>query len=247
VLPSNQIGKGEPWAAELRVKPDTEVVQGDLRGQARLEALKGMRTLAVEAKGVLQAAIDRFDDLAQARQPPPPRARPGVTAVALRGTDDDRFVVFSPMLMIGLPFEAFVGEIRSIGRGADAGQPWVGTVACGQEGLGERLVFGAGRPEADAGDDPHGVDSHEHMKALIPAQPVAPADVGKPRQPTVAPALGVTGRRRGGVEQLKRTALGVELLDQGAKAGDERAVVTADQAVELGGKVGKASRQWRCT
>src|SRR5512134_3560982 len=97
------------------------------------------------------------------------------------------------------------------------------------------------------GDDPHGVDSHEHMKALIPAQPVAPADVGKPRQPAVAPALGVPGRRRGGVEQLKRTALGVEHRDQGAKAGDERAVVTADQAVELGGRVGKAPRQWRCT
>src|SRR5512134_4073959 len=146
MLPCNQIGKGEPWAAELLIEPDTEVVQGDLRGQARLEALEGMRTFAVEAKAVLQAAIDRFDDLAQARQPPPPRARPGVTAVALRGTDDDRFVVFSPMLMIGLPFEAFVGEIRSIGRGADAGQPWVGTVACGQEGLGERLVLAAPKP-----------------------------------------------------------------------------------------------------
>lgn len=141
----------------MLVEPDTEVVQGDLRGQARLEALEGMRTLAVETEGVLQAAIDRFDDLAQARQPAPPRARPGVKTVALWGTDDDRFVVFSPMPMIGLPFEAFVGKIRSLGRGADAGQRWRGVVACGQEGLGERLVLGAGRPEADAGDNPTGL------------------------------------------------------------------------------------------
>lgn len=51
------------------------------------------------------------------------------------------------------------------------------------------------------------------MKALIPAQPVAPADFGKPRQPAMAPALGVTGRRRGGIEQLKRTVLSIEHLD----------------------------------
>ena len=86
MLPCDQIGKREPRAAELLVEPDTEVVQGGLSGQAGLEAIEGMGTLAVEAEGVMQAPIDRFDDLAQACQPSPPRPRPGVTAVALRAS-----------------------------------------------------------------------------------------------------------------------------------------------------------------
>jgi len=243
MLPCDEIGKRELRAAELLVEPDTEVVQGGLSGQACLEAIEGMRTLAVEAEGMIQAPIDRLDDLAQARQPTPPGARPGVTAVALGGTNDDRSVVLSPMLIQGLPFEAFVGEIRPLSRSADTGQPWMGAVARGKEGLGQRRVRGSGRPEAQAGDDPHGVDGHQHMKALIPAKPVAPADVGEPRQPTVAPALGIASRRRGGVEQLKRTVLGVEPLDQVAQAGDERRRVMADQAVELGavGQRGKGA------
>ena len=67
-------------------------------------------------------------------------------------------------------------------------------MARGEEGLGERRVLGARRPKAQAGDDPNGIDGHEPMKALIPAEPVAPADIGEARQPPVAPALGITGR-----------------------------------------------------
>src|SRR5512143_2337527 len=245
MLPCNQIGKREPRAAELRVEPDTEVVQSGLSGQAGLEALEGMGTLAVEAEGVMQAAIDRFDDLTAARQPAPPGARPGVAGVALGSTPDDRSIVLVPMLMTGLPFEAFVGQVGTLGRSADAGQCRMGTVARCQEGLGERLILGARCPEAPAGDHPHGVDRHEHMKALIPAEPMAPANVGQTWPPTVASALGIAGRYRGGVEQLNRTVLSLEPLDQVAKAGDECGLVMPDQPVELGavGQGGKAPRQ----
>jgi hypothetical protein len=60
-----------------------------------------------------------------------------VTTVALGGTDDDRSVVLLPMLMTGLPFKAFVSEIRPRGRSADAGQRRMGAVAPGEEGLGK--------------------------------------------------------------------------------------------------------------
>ena len=95
--------------------------QGRLSSQAGLEAIEGMGTLAVEAEGVMQAPIDRFDDLAQARQPTPPGARPRVTAVALGGTDYLGTIGVPPMVVPRRAFKAFVGDVGTLGRHTDTG------------------------------------------------------------------------------------------------------------------------------
>src|SRR5215471_2979897 len=52
------------------------------------------------------------------------------------------------------------------------------------------------------------------MDAFIPAQTVAPADIGHARQPARTPALGIAGRDPGAVEGFIGTALGRQELDE---------------------------------
>lgn len=105
-----------------------------------------------------------------------------MVAIALGRADDDRPLVLVPVLMKGLPFKALVGQIRALSGGPYAEQPGVRLMARGEEGLGERLVRGSGRPKAKAGDDSDGIDGHQHRQAFVPPQPVAPTDVCKTEQ-----------------------------------------------------------------
>src|SRR5512143_2954635 len=71
------------------------------------------------------------------------------------------------------------------------------------------------------------------MKALIPSQPVAPANISQAGQPPLPPALGIARWRRRGIERLEGTALGLEVLRPPQKALDQSGLVLAQQAVEL--------------
>ena len=128
----------------MLIKPDAEIMQGHLSGQADLKAIQGMRALAIEAKEMLKAAVNGLHDLTEAGPPAPPGLRPGMTAVALGRTDDLSAIDRLPVLMPVLTLKALIGDIRSLGGGTDAGHARVGAGAQGQEGLGQGLVFGAG-------------------------------------------------------------------------------------------------------
>jgi parallel beta-helix repeat protein len=49
-LPVHQVGKGQPWPAQLLIQPDTKVMQGHLRGQARLQSTEGMGPFPIQAE-----------------------------------------------------------------------------------------------------------------------------------------------------------------------------------------------------
>ena len=80
-------------------------------------------------------------------------------------------------------FETFVRYVRSQGWCAHTKQSGIGSVPQAKEGVSQRLIFGAGRAKSETGDDAHRVNSHEQMEPFVPAQTVAPADVGQASQP----------------------------------------------------------------
>src|SRR5919205_3134753 len=81
------------------------------------------------------------------------------------------------------------------------------------------------------------------MEALIPAQPVAPANIGQARQPARATALGLPRGDAGAVEGFVRTPLGCQELHEVQKTRHQHCILLAHLAVELlprgqGGKGG---------
>src|SRR5512142_3066452 len=71
------------------------------------------------------------------------------------------------------------------------------------------------------------------MKARIPSQPVAPANISQAGQPPLPPALGIARWRRRGIARLAGTALGLAVLHPPQKALDQSGLVLAQQAVEV--------------
>ena len=76
--------------------------------------------------------------------------------------------------------------------------------AQGEEGLSQGLILGAGFSKAEASDHANGVDGGEQVKALIPAQTVAPANVDQTGQPASAAAF---ARKLGVVSRLSAALL----------------------------------------
>jgi hypothetical protein len=88
-------------------------------------------------------------------------------------------------------------------RRSYAPQPWVGFRAQGEEGLGQRLVFGGSGGEAEAGDYPLRIDRDQQAKALVPCQAVRLPNIGLSGQPSSAPSLGVP---KTGIAELSRAS-----------------------------------------
>src|SRR5919201_1138622 len=130
-------------AAEVIIKPEAEVVQRDLGGDARLHASQCVRPLAIEAEGMEELVDDGFDNLARAGQPTPPELGPGMQADALGRADHHGAIALMPVLMVGTPLETFVDDVRTGGGTADARAARVGVITPGEEDLGERLILGA--------------------------------------------------------------------------------------------------------
>ena len=105
--------------------------------------------------------IHGLHDLPHPSQPAPEPLGPRRSAIALQRTDDVGAIGLPPGLLVGLPFEALVDNIRPTGRGAHACQARVGMTTEGKERLRQGLTFGAGRPKAKARDDPDGVDRQQ--------------------------------------------------------------------------------------
>ena len=179
----------------MPVEPDAEIVQGCLGGQPGLKSLQLVRALPVQPEGMVELLKDRFHDLAYSSQPAAQSLGPVGLAVAFGRRDQPGAVAVLPPLMPLPSLEALVGHIPAQGRRTQGGQPGVGSMPEGEEILGQGLILGAGRGKAEAGDDALGIDRKQQVKAFIPAQAVALANVslsGQPPELAEGPCPGVS-------------------------------------------------------
>ncbi len=233
MLPRHQISESQRGTAESLIEPDAAIMQGYFGGQADLKAVEGVGAFAIETEDLLEAAIDGLDDVTDAGQPPPPGPRPGVAAVALGRTDHPRAIGILPVALASLTGKALVRDLRPSGRGADRGQARIGVRSQGKERLGQGLVLGAGRTEAEAGDRPEGIDRQPHVEALVPAPAVPPTDIGQPGQPTRPAAFGIARDGRRPVQRFIGTLRRIQEFYQIKKTGHHRLGVPAHQTIKL--------------
>src|SRR5512144_1572545 len=145
-------------ATELFVKPDTKIMQCHFSGQTGAETAEVMRPLPIQADPLMETAIDRFDNLANTRQPAAPGTGPGPLTVTLGRTDHLRAIGMLPVLMPRRALQPFIGDIRPQGWCTDTGQAGVRLMPHGKKSLRQGLVLGTGRGIPKASDHPHGVD-----------------------------------------------------------------------------------------
>ena len=138
---------------------------------------------------MVELVKDRFHDLAYAGQPAAQSLGPGGFAVAFGRRDQPGAVAVLPPLMPLPSLKALVRHIPAQSRYPQGGQPGVGSMPEGEEIPGQGLILGAGRGKAEAGDDALGIDGKQQVKAFIPAQAVAPANVSLSGQPAGAPGV----------------------------------------------------------
>ena len=139
------------------------------------------------------------------------------SAIPLGRTDDLGAVGLPPSRLVCLALKALVDDIGTQGGRPNTGQAGVGLAAQGKKRLRQRLVFGAGRAKAKAGDHPHRVDRQQQMEPFIPAQAVAPANIRQAGQPARPPALGIPRRDPGAVEGFIGAVLGRQELRRDAE------------------------------
>src|SRR5919112_5286085 len=202
--PSQQVGEGQPGAAELVVEPDTEVVQGHPRRQSSPQTPQFVRPLPPQAESVEQLIVDAFDDLSESGHPPPQAFGAGLSGVALGRLDDLGTIVIKPAPMVFGTLETFVGHVSSREGRAHAYEPGVRICPELEEGLCKRLVGSRGRTEAKARDHAGGFYGGQKGETLVPAQAVGPADVGPSGKPSTSPAFRIANGHRRGVQGLVR-------------------------------------------
>jgi len=136
------------------MQPHAEVLPGDLRGQARLQPAACMGPFPIQAEEMMELVMDRLHKLADAGEPAPPRRGPRRLPVPLGRADDLGPVGRPPRHRVGLALTALVDD-RGTQRGRpDTGQARMGLAAQGNKRLRQRLLLGAGRPTATAGEPP---------------------------------------------------------------------------------------------
>src|SRR5262245_5465453 len=136
-----------------------------------------MRTFAIEPERVGELVIDSLDHLAYPREPAAEPLGPGPCAVALWWADHPHAVLLSPSCMSSRTRKALVHHIWALGGRARPTPLGLREAAEGKERVGQVLILRACSAKAKARDHSHGGDSEEQVKAFIPAQPIAPADI----------------------------------------------------------------------
>ncbi len=190
---------------------------------------------SVGTEGIEELVVDTLHDLADSGHPSSEPLGPApLEAVALRRMDDARSVMFEPTAVVLKTLEAFVGHAVSRGSLSHAGEPRVRMASGFEEGLGQRLVGGGGRPEAVAGDGTPRAHGHEELESLVPPQAVGPSNAGLSGQPPRAPALGVPDCHRRAVEGFVRTSPNLRRFRQTQGGLLDGFRVRAHGAVELG-------------
>ena len=189
--PPEQVGEGQPGTIELPIEPDAEVVQGYPCRQTRSQTLKLVRSLPPEAEGIEKLVVGALYDLADPCYPTPQTLGPHLAGVAFGRADKLRSVAPEPPSVVICPLETLVDHVGYRGGRAHAPESGVRPGSGGEEGFGRQLLSGGSGTEAEARDDPGGVDGGEQPEPLVPSQAITPTDVGTPGEPSVPPALGV--------------------------------------------------------
>ena len=164
-LPVYQVRKGQPWPAELFIEPDTKIMQRDFCRQACLKSAEVMGPFAIEAERLPELLLHGLHDLAYSSQPASESLGPRHAAVALRRTDDLGALGSPARLVVGVPLEAFVDDVRPRGWGTHPRQAKVGIAAESKARFRQGLIFGACRTKAAASDHPNGIDCEQQMEA----------------------------------------------------------------------------------
>src|SRR3989440_12374530 len=232
-LPVEQVGESQWLAAHLQVEPDAKVMQSNFRSQACLKAIHGMWALTSQPEGIEQLVIDGLNDLAQPSQPASPRFGPAHFATLMGRADDLRTVTGLPVTMQSIPGEAFVGYIDALSWSADALQTRRGMLASGEKGLSQRMVIATGCGKAKAGDHAGRGNRGEQMEALIPANAIAPADIGLSGQPSAATSFRIACRNAPTVQCLIQTALRFHLGHQEQTENHDHIPIPPLPAIEL--------------
>src|SRR5918992_2117818 len=151
-LPIYQVRERQPRSAQVFIQPHAEVMQHDLGRQTGPKSAEFMGSLPVQAKGMKQLVVDRFDHLPDAGQPAPRDLGPWRPTIALRGTEDLGAIGLPPPRLVCLSLKAFIDDVGTQGGAPPTQQPWMGAAAQGKAGLRQGLVLGAGRAKAKAGN-----------------------------------------------------------------------------------------------
>jgi hypothetical protein len=225
----------------MQIEPEKKIVQADFGRQARLKAGQVVRTLTRQAKGIQEFVVDGLDDLSQAGQPAPQGFGPvdALTALVRRRHQVD--------LKLGLPAaarsfsgKAFVCHVGALSRQVSTGQMRRGVLTSGEQGRRQLLIMGTGRLKAKTSDDAQRRDTQQQMKAFIPAEAIAPADICLPSQPAGATAFGIAGHCRGTIQDFIAALLGLQVVNEKQAERCDRIAMLAQEPIEL-----PASRQCR--
>ena len=102
-LPGHQVSKSKAWPTELRIEPETKIMQRDLGRQARLKSAKVMGPFALEAAGRPELLLHGRHDLAYSCPPTSEPLGPWRSALALRWAENLGAIGLPPGLLVGVP------------------------------------------------------------------------------------------------------------------------------------------------
>jgi hypothetical protein len=156
--------------------------------------------LSVQAAGVRELLVDRLHDLPHASQPAPQRLGPRGLTMPLGRTDDLGLGGLPPRALVRPPLKALIAPRGAKGRAPHTQQPRVRLTTQGKAGGRQWLLLGTGWTKAKASNHSHWVDGQQQLAPFLPAQAVAPADSGQPRQPAGPAPLAIPRRDPGAVQ-----------------------------------------------
>ena len=208
-------------------------MQHDLGGQAGLKSPECMGAFAIKAEGVVELGIDGLDYVAYPREPATQSLWPGTRTMTFGRADHARAVVLLPGPGRCRPLKAFIDHLGSLGW-RPCPTPWgLWSVAEGKKRLRQGLIRRAGQAKAPARDHTLWGDGEEQGQPLVPPQPIAPADMGQPREPAEPSALGITGGDARAVPRFVWTLVRGQELDDMQATQDKRRLLAAQLAVPL--------------
>ena len=105
--------------------------------------------------------------------------------------------------------------------------------SCGEKGLGQRMVIATGQSLAKPANHAGRSNRREQMEALIPANAIAPADVGLSGQPSRATPLGIARGDARTVQRLVQTMLRFHLVHQEQTEGHDHIAMLLRHSIEL--------------
>src|SRR5918997_1273315 len=135
-LPIYQVCECQPRSAQVFIQPHAEVMQRDLGRQTGPKSAEFMGSLPVQAKGMKQLVVDRFDHLPDAGQSAPQGLGPWRPTIALRGTEDLGAIGLPPSRLVCLSLKALIDDVGTQGGAPPTPHPWMGPAAQGKEAIG---------------------------------------------------------------------------------------------------------------